>query len=281
MRRFGTLIALLCTGAFAQRPFFFLQLSDPQLGMYAKDADSMQEQTNLDFAIATANRLSPAFVVICGDLVNKAGDASEIADYRRLTAKLDRRIELYNVPGNHDVGNEPTPETLARYRTLIGRDYYTFDAPGFRGIVLNSSLIAAPGRAEREAASQERWLRGELEKARSERVRDIVVFQHHPYFLQSPDEPDGYFNIPRAARSRYLALLHEFGVKHVFAGHYHRNSYARDGELEIVATGPVGMPLGPDQSGLRVVIVEDSGMRHRYFELGSVPHQIDPAQPLP
>jgi hypothetical protein len=33
-------------------------------------------------------------------------------------------------------------------------------------------------------------------------------------------------------------------VSHVFAGHYHRNALARDGDLEMATTGPVGKPLG-------------------------------------
>jgi hypothetical protein len=32
-------------------PFFFLQFSDPQFGMYEKNAGFSQEQANLDFAL--------------------------------------------------------------------------------------------------------------------------------------------------------------------------------------------------------------------------------------
>ncbi|HYV29988.1 MAG TPA: hypothetical protein VEO53_02580, partial [Candidatus Binatia bacterium] len=59
-------------------PFFFIQLSDPQLGMFTENADFAQETANLEFAVAAVNRLHPAFVVITGDLVNRPGDASQI-----------------------------------------------------------------------------------------------------------------------------------------------------------------------------------------------------------
>ena len=41
-------------------------------------------------------------------------DAAQIAEYHRIAATLDRSIPLYNVAGNHDVGQIPTPETLAQ-----------------------------------------------------------------------------------------------------------------------------------------------------------------------
>lgn len=48
-----------------------IQMSDPQFGMYSKDTNFEHETVNFEFAIATANRLKPAFVVITGDLIKK------------------------------------------------------------------------------------------------------------------------------------------------------------------------------------------------------------------
>ena len=38
----------------------FIQMSDPQFGMFTKDASFEHETVNFEFAIATANRLKPA-----------------------------------------------------------------------------------------------------------------------------------------------------------------------------------------------------------------------------
>src|SRR5215510_1358616 len=98
--RFGVILACLVVGLGAQTPapasapFFFLQMSDPQFGMYTSDKDFAQETVNFEMAVATANRLKPAFVIVTGDLVNKAGDAAEIAEYRRIAARLDSSIPL-------------------------------------------------------------------------------------------------------------------------------------------------------------------------------------------
>src|ERR1043165_8495747 len=132
--------ALILLFSFSLSGQTFIQMSDPQFGMYTKDADFVHETANFEFAIATANRLKPAFVVITGDLINESGNAAQAAEYKRIAAKLDPQIKLYSVPGNHDVENEPTAESLARYRERFGPDYYSFRAGELTGIVLNSNL---------------------------------------------------------------------------------------------------------------------------------------------
>jgi 3',5'-cyclic AMP phosphodiesterase CpdA len=275
------LVLLASFSLFAQQPQFFVQMADPQLGMYTNNADTLQEEANLNFVVGNINRLRPAFVVVCGDLVNKAGDSHQVETYRRIVKSIDRRIPVYNVAGNHDVGNRPTPASLAEYRKAFGKDYYSFDACNIRGLVLNSNLIAVPDSAPQETEAQEKWLVRELERARRDHVANVLVFQHISYFLESPDEPDQYFNIPRKIRDRYLARFHDYGVTHLFAGHYHRNAYGRDGNIEMVTTGPVGKPLGRDQSGFRIVQLVGSALEHHYYELGSIPNSIRPGEELP
>jgi 3',5'-cyclic AMP phosphodiesterase CpdA len=221
------------------------------------------------------NRLRPAFVVITGDLVNRAGDAAQIAEYRRIVGKIEASIPVYNIAGNHDVENVPTPQSLAAYVKTFGPDHYAFRQRGLVGIVLDSSVIHSPDKTPDELAAQERWLRAELERARAEGARHIVVFQHHPWFLKTPVEADEYFNIPLARRASYLALFRQFGVRYLFCGHYHRNAEARDGELENVTSGPVGKPLGGARSGLRVAIVREDRIEHRYYDLGDLPVRIE------
>ena len=97
-------------------PFFFLQFSDPQFGMFTADKDFAQETANFEMAIATANRLQPAFVVVTGDLVNKAGDAAQIAEYRRIARRLDPAIPLYNVAGQSRRGERADAGVRRRLR---------------------------------------------------------------------------------------------------------------------------------------------------------------------
>ena len=249
----------------------FIQMSDPQFGMFTKDAGFEHETANFEFAIAAANRIKPAFVVITGDLINKPGEAAQIAEFHRIAKKLDPKVKLFVVPGNNDVANEPTAESLAAYRKNFGPDYYTLQAGEITGIVLNSNLERGAIHVPEEAAKMEVWFKTELAKAKQAAAKHVIVFQHIPFFLKDPAEADQYFNIPPDVRQRYLKLIHEYGVHQVFAGHYHRNEWGKDGDLEMVTTGPVGMPLGGAKSGLRVVTVDEKGVTHKFHEFGELP----------
>lgn len=265
--------------AAAEAPFFFIQISDPQMGMFSNNQDFVQDAANFEFAVATINRLRPAFVVVTGDLVNKGGDAAQIAEFRRIVGKVDRSIPVYNAPGNHDVQNVPTPATIGGYTAVFGPDHYSFQQHGLFGIVLNSTVIHTPTHATDEFTGQERWLRAELAKAKAANARHIVVFQHHPWFIKTANESDEYFNIPLVRRTTYLSLFREAGVRYLFCGHYHRNAGGFDGEIENITTGAVGKPLGGSKSGLRVVIVREGKLEHQFYDLGDLPEHIelDPA----
>jgi predicted phosphodiesterase len=267
IRRF--VAALLFAGTLCGQTF--IQMSDPQFGMYTKDVDFKHETANFEFAIAAANRVKPAFLVVTGDLTNKTGDAAQIAEYKRIAARLDPAIKLYSVPGNHDVGNEPTPESLAAYRKNYGRDYYSFRSGDIYGIVLNSNLEKGAEKVPEEAAKMESWFQAELAKAKQSGAKHTIVFQHISFFLTDPQEADQYFNIPVPVREKYLKWMHEYGVRNVFSGHYHRNELGRDGDLEMVTTGPVGMPLEGAKSGIRIVSVGADGVTHKYHDFGELP----------
>ena len=253
----------------------FLQMSDPQYGMYTKNANFEHETENFDYANATANRLKPAFVIVTGDLTNEATNAAQTAEYKRISAKLDPKIRLFSVPGNHDVGNEPTAESLARYRERYGRDYYSFQIGGITGIVLNSNLEKGTKNVPEEAAKMEAWFKAELAKVKSAGATQIIVFQHIPFFQKDAGEPEAYNNVPVDVRERYLKLMHDNGVKWVFAGHLHYNLEARDGDLQVVASGPVGMPIGKGRSGIRVVAVRPEGVKHQYFDFSELPETLE------
>lgn len=264
--------------------FSFVQMADPQFGFFATpmwlairgynfwNAGSFERESELyERAIADANRLDPAFVVICGDLVNQPGNAEQLAEFQRISRGLRQDIPLYLAAGNHDVENTPTPESLAWYRREIGPDWYSFRHGRMAGIVLNSALIVAPEKVLAEEQAQWDWLVGELARLGADGAEPVLVFQHHSYFLEQADEEDAYFNVPLERRTRYLELLRDNGVRAVFAGHLHRNGHGSFGSLEMVTSGPVGRPLGDDPSGLRVVSVDGAEIAHHYYALDAQP----------
>jgi 3',5'-cyclic AMP phosphodiesterase CpdA len=271
--------------------FRFLFLADSQLGAYAtfSGADEAElaalaerdmhvaavprvegfewDAARYREAVAMANDTRPEFVVVGGDMVDDLTSQEQIDELMRITSGLDRDIPMYWAPGNHDIALDtvvPTSHSIDKYREIFGPDYYAFDYGSYRFIVLNTVVLDHPEEVPDELDSQIAFLKHELSASDAGRA---VLFGHHPLFTARPDEPDTYWNLPIARRAPLLDLVHRHGVRVAFAGHWHRNSIAFDGDFEMVTSGPVGIPLGADPSGLRVVDVDATGVAHRYLPL--------------
>ncbi|MBY0480255.1 MAG: metallophosphoesterase [Chitinophagaceae bacterium] len=257
------------------RKYFFFQMTDPQFGFFTANKSFEKETENYTKAIKEANRLKPAFLIVTGDLVNKPFDSAQVNEYINVSRKLDSSISFYNVVGNHDIGNNPAQVDIEKYNALLGKDYYSFTCNTMLGIVLNSLYLTAPQKVTEKALEQEKWLLKTLEEAKNKRYKHIIVFLHHPLFLAQPDEANGYFNIPIDTRKKYLDIFKANGIKYVFAGHYHRNSFGMSKELEMITTGPVGKPLGQDPSGFRIITIKGKRLTHQYYSLDSIPKRVE------
>jgi 3',5'-cyclic AMP phosphodiesterase CpdA len=220
-------------------------------------------------AIATANRLRPAFAVMGGDMLDDLTDRGQLLALRNVTATLDTDVSMYWAPGNHDVAYdavEPTYESVQEYRSIFGQDHYRFVHEDTSLVVLNTTVLGKPAQLPEEAERQTEALREHLRAAANESERTILI-GHHPLFVDHADEEDTYWNIPKAVRLPMIELARTYGVKTMFSGHLHRNNRAEDAGLEVIASGPVGYPLGHDPSGYRVVTVSEDGVSHRYASL--------------
>jgi hypothetical protein len=76
-----------------------------------------------------------------------------------------------------------------------------------------------------------------------------------------------------------MELLREGGVEAVFAGHWHRNAESSYKNILVVTTNSCCMPLvriplvsltfkSRDPSGFRIVTVDESEIKHEYFNIG-------------
>lgn len=262
-----------------QGPYFFLQLADTQYGMFTGNTGFEKEAALAQQAVEHINRLRPRYVIVCGDLTNAtplhARYDAQVTQYKRDFSAIDEDIPLVCVCGNHDIGNRPTPKSIAIYKQNFGDDYFAFWVGGVCNIVLNSSVLKDPSGAPGILAAQHKWLDLQLAAARKAEAKHIFVFQHHPLFLTQPDEADQYFNIPLVRRTPLVKKLRQSDVRAVFAGHYHRNSHGQAGAMEMITTGPVGKPFGKDVSGFRIVTVHEDHIRHQYYGLDDVPQAVD------
>lgn len=254
-------------------PFFFIQMSDPQFGMFTSNADFAQETINYEKAIAAANKLKPAFVVITGDLVHKPGDPAQIAEMKRISAKIDPSIPLRLLSGNHDVENVPTAASLAFYRKEIGTDYYSWDFGGCHFIGINSTILMRPDVPE-ELDRQMAWIKQDLTAAAATGPQHTMLFGHHPLFITRVEEAETGNSIPVVRRKALLDLLTSNRAMFMFAGHLHRNAGGKAGDFQMTTTGAVGKPLGTDPSGFRVIKVYEDRVEHDYIPLDKVPEKI-------
>jgi 3',5'-cyclic AMP phosphodiesterase CpdA len=135
------------------------------------------------------------------------------------------------LPGNHDIGDNPTqvgpppsqpvtePDRQA-FLAIFGEDRWHFDAAGWCFIGLNS-LVMNTGLASE--AEQYDWLASQLSGANG---KPIALFLHKPLFLNSPDDPElratSIRYVPVPARGRLMEKLREVNLRLVASGHVHQ-----------------------------------------------------------
>lgn len=279
-------------GCGSSSSFFFVQLTDPQLGMltYASNdvavaLDWSIERQMLEMAITEVNRLSPAFVFAGGDFQNwwpqptgrngvlegrgEVGEA-QVADVQRAFSRLNPGIELYPTPGNHDIDDTPNNATMRRYATLWGAasaQGFSFEAEGHLFLVLNSMVYFDGSQAGAAASTQSSWLRREIARARSrpELTGGAFVLTHVCPFVSSPDEPAGWANWPLAARHEVLGVTTsgagDKAVRLWLCGHLHSNT---------------GSTTDVDGTGVEVVVTSAVGSRMQWD--GKVTNELAPSE---
>jgi 3',5'-cyclic AMP phosphodiesterase CpdA len=251
-------------------PWFFVQLTDPQFGMFENNAGFEKETILYEKAVAEINRLNPDFVVITGDLVNDQNSVSQIDEFKRITAKIKPSVKVYYSPGNHDIGQVPTTESVEKFNKNYGSDRFSFEHKGSAFIGFNSGFIKA--KLEKPEQEQFSWLTKKLKKSRN--AQHILLFCHYPFFNNTVDEPEAYSNIGTEYRVKYLELFEENGVEAVFCGHHHNNGLATYRNVELVTTSSLGKPLGKAPSGFRIIKVYTDKIEHEFFGLEELPDSV-------
>ena len=246
-----------------RKPFFFIQMSDPQFGFSDANKSVGKETLLYEKAVGIVNRLNPDFVVITGDFVHDHADSIQWREFNRITGMISESVPVHMVPGNHEYSTNPSEEEFARYKEVYGDDKFCFSHKKNLFIGINSYLLKTDSNKLEDI--QFEWLENELEGAKN--IRNIVVFTHHPFFATDPDEPETYSNIGLEKRNKYLELFNKFGVKAVFAGHFHKNSSGNYKGMDMITTSAVGKQLGKDHSGLRIIRVTQDSVFSEYYSL--------------
>ena len=243
------------------------QVSDPQMGFQTRNADMVYETATLSAAVKAINPIRPDAVVFTGDLVHDCWDQAQWAEFKRLTGEIDKSAKVLYIPGNHDIvfkdGFDMTP-----YLNHIGPDRFNVKIGDVMLTGINTDYIKY-SEGSQEEIEQIQWLKSSL--ANKDEGEISILFGHHPFFLNSPDEPEEYFNIRPENRSTYLEIFRNCKVDAVFCGHKHDNSVSADGNMPVVTTSAIGKPLGQAPSGFRVIVVTNGKIHHAYLTPEQVP----------
>lgn len=254
-------LAVMCLASCRAQPveaFTFVQVCDTQLGF----SEYEQDKASFRQAVQQINALRPELVVICGDMVNTANDRS-YADFKAIANGLS--MPYYCVPGNHDVGNEPTTASLQAYRQRLGRDYFVVNHKGAAFIFVNTQLWKNP--VQDESEKQDAWLKESL-KVASTKGQQIFVVGHYPLFCKQADEPDEYMNLPKEKRAQLLALFEQYRVSAIVGGHTHRFTVNHYKNIQMVNGEATSRNLDNQPLGFRVWhIQEQASPQHDFIPL--------------
>ncbi len=252
------LTAVVLSGCGRGQSFTFVQMCDTQLGFGGyKDDVARFEQ-----AVTQINAMKPDFVVICGDLVNKFNDDS-VAEFNRIKGGF--AMPCYCAPGNHDLGNSPSHAGMKRYRTLVGKDYYSFEHKGYTFVITNTQFWK--GYLKGESEKHDSWFKETL-KAASKKGSPLFVVGHYPLFLKTADEEEGYYNLPPAKRKELLRLFEVHGVVAMLAGHTHKTIINRHKDIQLVTGETTSVNFDKHPFGFRIWrVTESRSVQHEFVPL--------------
>jgi 3',5'-cyclic AMP phosphodiesterase CpdA len=250
-----------------------------------------------NFAVLTDNfhRVSEHIDANRPDLVINTGDVSwdgpssrtdmEFALALHATLPVDSRY----LPGNHDIGDNPTavgappsrPATEERreaFVSVFGEDRWQFEAAGWRFIGLNSLIMNTGIPSELE---QEEWLTSQLAGANR---KPIALFLHKPLFLNTPEDPEEAATairfVPQPVRARLAALIGTHNVRLVASGHVHQRrdfTYTRTRHIWAPSVGFIVPDRMQDAIGTKETGLVEYRFRPESFEVRHIraPGQVD------
>lgn len=265
---FACTALVLCAATVAQ--VTIAQISDTHIG----EKRAPHAADNLKLAVQMINDRHPDAVLLSGDI----GENPEAWEKTRSILKR-LKAPLYYVPGNHDVHSSD----VDRYRSVFGKDYYTFRVKDVELVVIDSQLLGnfdsydakrpqpLPSQTEEESERMLDWLAHVRGADDMRAAHTIIGVQHIPVFHDRgfPD-PKPYWVISDPYRSQEMKLLHQLGIKHMLVGHWHNGRiFDREGITWHVAPSSSWLPWG-GELGFAMHTISPDGDVHTEFV--TLPH---------
>jgi 3',5'-cyclic AMP phosphodiesterase CpdA len=197
-------------------------VSDTHLSLSAPEANA-----NWDAVVRHVESTMPDVVIHVGDL--SLDGANHADDLRHARQQLDRLpVDWYAVPGNHDIGDNPSPTSLEesvnevrneRWLDIIGADLWSLELDGWTVLAVNAQLFDSGLDAE---DAQWAWLDDQL--AALNPNDPFALITHKPIAAGASEiaAAPGYRFVPPVARSRLAERFADHELRLVVSGHVHQ-----------------------------------------------------------
>ncbi len=263
--------------------FRLTQISDPHL---ARRLPKLTENFHRVSEHIDATR--PDLVINSGDLAFDGPTNHDDLNFAK-TLHDALPVEYRIIPGNHDIGDNPTnvgppPSQLVTeasqqvFLSIFGEDRWRFEAAGWCFIGLNS-LVMNTGLASE--AEQFDWLAAQLSAVGG---KPLALFLHKPLYLNAPGDPElaasAVRYIPQPARARLIEMFAAVDLRLVASGHVHQRRDFTRGHTRHVWVPSSGFII-PDRLQEVIGIKEVGFVEYRFqpdgFEVRHVraPGQVD------
>jgi len=233
-----------------------------------------------------ANR--PDLVINSGDIAFDGPTSPGDLDFAK-TLHDALPVACRYLPGNHDIGDNPTeidpmPSQQVSegdrqtFVSVFGDDRWRFEAAGWCFIGLNSLIMNSRLASE---AEQFDWLAGELAAASS---KPIALFLHKPLYLNAPDDPEleatSIRYVPQPARRRLIEMFRAADLRLVASGHVHQRrdfTYRHTRQIWAPSAGFIISGARQELIGIKEVGLVEYRFQPDSFEVRHVkaPGQID------
>jgi 3',5'-cyclic AMP phosphodiesterase CpdA len=230
----------------------------------------------------------PDLVINSGDLAFDGPTSRDDLDFAK-TMHDGLAVACRYLPGNHDIGDNPTavgpppsqPTTeqdRQNFLAVFGEDRWRFEAAGWSFIGLNSQVMNTGLASE---AEQFDWLAAQLAATNG---RPVALFLHKPLFLNAPDDPElaasAIRYVPMPARTRLVEMLRAVDLRLVASGHVHQRrdfTFCQTRHIWAPSVGFIISDRRQEVIGTKEVGLVEYRFRPESFEVRHVraPGQID------
>lgn len=212
-------------------PLRFIQISDPHIGGGADHAERLSKTVTL------INRLpfKISCVVLSGDLGrDNLDDPGQMAQLTNILGRL--KVPVHAVPGNHDIPLKRFAASLQAYTNAFGP---LLNRAEYQGVVFlfmfDEPLRTTDYQEKMPDFKPLNWLKTQLAAAQT---NPVILVQH------SPCVTDFYRNSMHSTwdeknARRWTALVNDYHVSAVLAGHFHRDELHWAGDVPIYVAEPL------------------------------------------